>query len=182
MDEKQLLMDCRGGDMQAQQHFYERFAPKMYAVCLRYARDKGTAEDYLQEAFIRVFSQLDSFRGEGSLEGWVRRIVVNTCLTFLRKTDLLKHSIEIDYITHYSDDDAFIPDKIHAAELLDHIRALPTGFRTVFNLYAIEGYSHKEIGVLLGISEGTSKSQYARARLWLQQRLIKQSPDQYGGQ
>jgi RNA polymerase sigma factor (sigma-70 family) len=177
IDEKQLLSACLDGDEQAQRRFYERFAPKMYAVCLRYAPDNGTAEDYLQESFIRIFAQLKSYRGDGSLEGWIRRVVVNTCLTFLRKTDIIKHSIEIDHITQYSDDDANISDKIHAAELLDHIRALPPGFRTVFNLYAIEGYSHKEIGVLLRISEGTSKSQYARARLWLQQRLIKQSPD-----
>lgn len=175
MDDKQLLKDCIAGKTRAQKQLYDRFAPKMYGVCLRYSNDNGTAEDYLQEAFIRVFTQLKSFRSEGSLEGWIRRVVVNTCLSFIRKNDVMRHSIEIEQFTQLHSDDANIPDKIHADELLGCIRSLPAGFRTVFNLYAIEGYTHKEIGTLLGIKEGTSKSQYARARLWLQQRIKNQS-------
>ncbi len=175
MDDKQLLKDCIAGNAKAQKQLYDRYAPKMFGVCLRYSNDNSTAEDYLQEAFIRVFTQIKSFRSEGSLEGWIRRVVVNTCLSFIRKNDVMRHSLEIEQFTQLHSDDTDIPDKIHADELLGCIRSLPTGFRTVFNLYAIEGYTHKEIGTLLGINEGTSKSQYARARLWLQQRIKKQS-------
>jgi RNA polymerase sigma factor (sigma-70 family) len=175
MDEKQLLKDCLKGDEIAQKHFYEQYAPKMFGVCLRYAKDKSTAEDYLQEAFVKVFTKLKSYRSEGSLEGWIRRVVVNCCLEQLRKSDILKYSVELNYAHQITDADANISEQIHATQLLEHIRSLPPGFRTVFNLFAIEGYSHKEIAKLLQISEGTSKSQYARARVWLQHKLEKES-------
>lgn len=175
MNEKQLLKDCLRGDEKAQKHFYEQFAPKMFGVCLRYAKDSSTAEDYLQEAFVKVFTRLKSFRSEGSLEGWVRKVVVNCCLEQLRKSDILKYSVELNYAHQITDADANISEQIHATQLLEHIRSLPPGFRTVFNLFAIEGYSHKEIAELLQISEGTSKSQYARARVWLQHKLEKES-------
>ncbi len=181
MDEKQLLKDCLKGDAQAQKQFYEQFAPKMFGVCLRYAKDSSTAEDYLQEAFIRVFSRLKSYRGDGSLEGWVRRVVVNCCLEQLRKANILKYSVEINQAYQISDADANIPEQLNAAQLLEHIQSLPPGFRTVFNLFAIEGYSHKEIAALLEINEGTSKSQYARARVWLQNRLVKESGEGQNG-
>jgi RNA polymerase sigma factor (sigma-70 family) len=175
MDEKQLLEDCLRGNEKAQKHFYEQFAPKMYGVCLRYAKDSSTAEDYLQEAFVKVFARLKSYRREGSLEGWVRKVVVNCCLEQLRKSDILKYSVELNFAHQIKDTNASISEQIHATQLLEHIRSLPTGFRTVFNLFAIEGYTHKEIAELLQISEGTSKSQYARARVWLQHKLEKES-------
>lgn len=175
MDEKQLLKDCVEGDLKAQKRFYDAFAPKMFAVCLRYANDHDTAQDYLQEAFIRVFAHLDRFRFEGSLEGWVRKVVVNTALEKIRKVDIFKKSVEIDKINPVEYETNELQDQINATELLQLIQSLPTGFRTVFNLYAIEGYTHQEIGKLLDISEGTSKSQYARAKQWLRQRLEKRS-------
>ncbi|MDP2235704.1 MAG: RNA polymerase sigma factor [Bacteroidales bacterium] len=175
MDEGQLLKDCIEGDFKAQKRLYDAFAPKMFGVCLRYANDHDTAQDYLQEAFIRVFAHLDRFRFEGSLEGWIRKVVVNTALEKIRKVDVFKKSVEIDKINPGDYETTELQDQINASELLQLIQSLPTGFRTVFNLYAIEGYTHQEIGKLLDISEGTSKSQYARARQWLRQRLEKRA-------
>ena len=173
MDEKQLLNECLKGDVKAQKRLYDMFAPKMYGVCLRYAKDQDTAQDYLQEGFIRVFTHLDKFRHEGSLEGWVRRIVVNTALEKLRKMDVFKNSVEVETALNKEYDAVQLMDQINAGELLQLIQTLPTGFRTVFNLYAIEGYTHQEIATIMHISEGTSKSQYSRARQWLQQKLNK---------
>ncbi len=171
MEMDQIIRGCLKGNRKAQKQFYEHFAPKMFGVCLRYAGDVEMAEDFLQEGFIKVFSNLDSFRSEGVIDAWVRRIMVNTALEILRKNDVLKHSIDIDAAFSISDN---LPDgfqQINTAELLKHIQALPAGFRTVFNLFAIEGYSHQEIAEMLEISEGTSKSQYARAKAWLQKRI-----------
>ena len=171
MEMEQLIRGCLNGSRNAQKQFYEYFAPKMMGVCLRYANDIEMAEDFLQEGFIKVFINLKSYRHEGSIEGWVRRIMVNTALETLRKSDVLKHSVDIE--TAYSVNDDF-PDAVRqltTTELLEQIQALPAGFRTVFNLFAIEGYGHKEIAEMLNISEGTSKSQYARAKIWLQKRI-----------
>jgi RNA polymerase sigma factor (sigma-70 family) len=171
MEMEQLIRGCLDGKRNAQKQFYEYFAPKMMGVCLRYADDVAMAEDFLQEGFIKVFTNLKSYRSEGSIEGWVRRIMVNTALEILRKSDVLKHSVDIETAYSVSDDfpDAF--KQLTTAELLKHIQALPAGFRTVFNLFAIEGYGHQEIAEMLNISEGTSKSQYARAKAWLQKRI-----------
>ena len=177
MDERHLVNACLKGDSKAQKQLYERFAPKMFGVCLRYAKDDDTAQDYLQEGFIRVFNNLDKFRFEGSFEGWIRRIVVNTALEKLRKVDVIKNSVEVEKALFTTDDVEQVMDQINAGELLQLIQTLPTGFRTVFNLYAIEGYTHQEIGKMLHISEGTSKSQYSRARQWLQLRLNKKEKE-----
>lgn len=128
----------------------------------------------MQEGFIRVFTKLSSFKFQGSFEGWIRRIMVNTSLELLRKNDVFRFSVELDNLNQIEDEEESIPDQIDAEALLNHIQEMPTGFRTVFNLYAVEDLSHKEIGKMLGISEGTSKSQYARARGWLQKRLKDQ--------
>lgn len=171
----QLIRGCLNGNRNAQKQFYEHFAPSMMGVCLRYADDAEMAEDFLQEGFIRIFTRLKSFRSEGSIEGWVHRVMVNTALEILRKNDVLKHSVDIE--TAYSISDS-LPDafrQLTTDELLKHIQSLPAGFRTVFNLFAIEGYSHQEIATMLNISEGTSKSQYARAKAWLQKRIGERS-------
>jgi RNA polymerase sigma factor (sigma-70 family) len=171
MEMEQIIRGCLNGNRNAQKQFYEHFAPKMMGVCLRYADDVEMAEDFLQEGFIKVFASLKSFRSEGSVGAWVRKVMVNTALEILRKNDVLKHSVDIETAYSVSDD---IPDafrQLTTAELLEHIQALPAGFRTVFNLFAIEGYAHQEIAGMLGISEGTSKSQYARAKVWLQKRI-----------
>lgn len=152
----------------------------MYGICIRYAPDRSMADDFLQEGFIRIFMKLDSFKSQGSLEGWMRRIMVNTALELLRKKDILRQSIEItnsnvsasDLSQPFSQDsesyltEIYSPDDIYNAML-----QMPVGFRTVFNLFVVEEYSHKTIGEMLGISEGTSKSQFSRARAWLQKKL-----------
>jgi RNA polymerase sigma-70 factor (ECF subfamily) len=174
MDEQQLLKDCLNGNAQAQKRLYDMYARKMFGVCLRYASDRSMAEDFLQEGFIRVFTKLSSFKFQGSFEGWIRRIMVNTSLELLRKNDVFRFSVELDNLNQIADEEESTPDQIDAEVLLNHIQEMPTGFRTVFNLYAVEELPHKEIGKMLGISEGTSKSQYARARVWLQKRLKDQ--------
>lgn len=188
MNEEKLLKACLKGDRRAQKELYERFARKMFGVCLMYASEKNMAEDFLQEGFIRVFMKLDSFKAIGSLEGWIRRIIINTSLELLRKKDILRHALEIDDFNDYdstkpdsfysylvdenfNDDNDGIFNQISSEILNSTIQEMPVGFRTVFNLYVMEEYSHREIGQMLDISEGTSKSQYARARVWLQKRL-----------
>ena len=175
MEIKQLIRGCLDGNRKAQKQFYEHFAPKMMGVCLRYANDVEMAEDFLQEGFIKVFINLKSYRSEGSIEGWVRKVIVNTALEVLRKNDVLKYSVDIETAIQVSVTRPDALSRLTTAELLKHIQALPTGFRTVFNLFAIEGYTHREIAEMLTISEGTSKSQYARAKNWLQKRIGERS-------
>ncbi|MBE2246317.1 MAG: sigma-70 family RNA polymerase sigma factor [Candidatus Competibacteraceae bacterium] len=148
------------------------FASKMYGVCLRYAKDTTEAEDILQDGFIKVFQHMGSFKHEGSFEGWVRRIMVNTALErFRKKNPLITVSEVYPIAKNMKYDD--IESNMSAAELMQLVQKLSPGYRTVFNLYAIEGYSHQEIADMLGISEGTSKSQLARARAVLQEEVMK---------
>ena len=164
MNEEQLVKDCIEGIRLSQKQFYEIFARKMMAVCLRYADSIEEAEDLLQEGFIKVFENLKYYRFEGPVEAWVRRVIVTQATyKFKLKGDLKtfeltpEHQIEAD--ESYNSDQS-----LHANDIVKMIQKLPAGFRTVFNLYAIEGFNHREIANMLGISEGTSKSQYARAR------------------
>jgi RNA polymerase sigma-70 factor (ECF subfamily) len=171
MDEKQLLKDCLDGNVHAQKRLYDLYSRKMFGVCLRYASDYNMAEDFLQEGFIRVFMKLGSYKFKGSFEGWVRRIMINTSLEILRKNDVFRYSVELNPSLDMSNDEEQVSQEIDSSVLMKHIQEMPPGFRAVFNLFAIEEVPHKEIGKLLNISEGTSKSQYARARAWLQKRL-----------
>lgn len=162
-DDKALIRDCLGNQAAAQKALYERFCSTMMGVCYRYARNRADAEDMLQEGFIRVFTHLGQYRSEGSLEGWIRRIMVTTAINFLNRNKHLHQQIDIEQAgTIASGGQA--DDSLHGRELLELVHRLPTGYRTVLNLYAVEGYSHKEIGQMLGIAESTSRSQYARAR------------------
>jgi RNA polymerase sigma factor (sigma-70 family) len=159
-----LVKGCQKSQRQYQELLYRRFAQKMYGICLSYAGEREFAQDILQDAFIKVFNSIDLFKGDGSLEGWIRRIVVHSAIDHLRKRESLKKLVidsEYEKIT-ISTNDAL--PKIQFNELLSFISKLPEGARSVFNLFAVEGYSHKEIAELLQISEGTSKSQYNRAR------------------
>jgi len=166
MTEEQLVTGCIKAEPAAQKQLYDRFSRKMFGVCLRYAATREEAEDILQEGFVTVFEKISSYKSEGSLEGWVRRVVVNTALQHFRKQ-------KIQWTDTENIPEPIAPEGIslETRELLLLIQELPTGFRTVFNLYAIEGYSHTEIGNLLGISENTSKSQYSRARAQLMTKL-----------
>ncbi|MCX6295163.1 MAG: RNA polymerase sigma factor [Bacteroidetes bacterium] len=168
MTDEQIVKGCIEKNAIAQKNLYEKFARKMMGVCLRYCDSTEEAEDVVQNAFISIFENIGSFKGTGSLEGWVRKIMVNTALTNIRKNKKLKQNIELDSVEFMLPSNTYINDNFAAKDLLKIIQTLPLGFKTVFNLYAIEGYSHKEIGEMLNISEGTSKSQYSRAKAYLQ--------------
>ena len=171
---EQLVPPCRNGDRKAQKRLFDALAPKMMALCLRYTGDRPTAEDVLQDGFITLFSRLDSYSGAGSFEGWARRIFVNTALMHLRKTDALKLSDDISEARGLFTEEATPVQKIGYRELMALIARLPADARTVFNMYVLEGYSHKEIADALGLNEATSRSKLQRARLRLQEMIKEQ--------
>lgn len=167
----QLIESCIKGDRAAQKVLYDRLAPRMFPVCIRYVGDREQAEDILQEGFITLFTRLDTYKGDGSFEGWARKIFVTTALMELRRKDALKMSDDLETVRGMKTETVTQLQSIGYKDLIKLITQLPPGFRTVFNMYAIEGYSHKEIGEILGISETTSRTQLSRARLWLQNRI-----------
>jgi len=167
ISDSDLIRGCMESDRRMQEELYRRFSPRMYAVCLRYAGNAEEAEDILQEGFIKVFKKLDSFRNEGSFEGWIRRIFVNTAIEHFRRkkyllpvTEKEENTIEGKYTS--------VLDELGAKDIMALVQELSPGYRTVFNMYVVEGYTHKEIADQLGISEGTSKSQLSRAKVILQ--------------
>ena len=168
-----LVNACLKGDPRAQKALFEMFAAKMFAVCLRYMNNHDEAQDALQDGFIKVFSKLNDFKHEGVLEGWIRRIIVNTCLDAIRKNAKTKYDIPIDDVSYKLDYTDYGMQELEVEELMKIVQSMPNGYRVVFNLYAIEGFSHKEIGDKLGINENTSKSQYLRARAFLRERIEK---------
>ncbi len=180
LSEQELIDGCRKGDRGFQQALYERFCRKMMVVCLRYSKTTAEAEDILQEGFVKVFHALKDFRQESKLGTWITRIMVNTALNSQRKKLYLYPMVDVEKID-VPENEASISG-IHFTQLLEMIQELPHGCQVVFNLFAIEGYNHREIADLLGISEGTSKSQYARARSLLQAKLLKESSyyEKYG--
>ena len=174
MEELQLVEGCKKQDRRSQQYVYEKYARTMYGICLRYSADAEAAQDLLHDGFMKVFSHINSFEGKGSFEGWMKRVFVNMALEVIRKDKIKKQYTEdvedlsdVD-IAEIGEDET---DKISETELLAMVQELPQGYRSVFNLYAIEDYSHKEISQMLGIAEGTSRSQYIRARLLLQEKV-----------
>jgi RNA polymerase sigma factor (sigma-70 family) len=171
LSETDLLAACRLGTPRAQRVLYDRLAPRMMALCLRYLRHTEDAEEVLMRGFVKVFEALTQYRHEGSLEGWVRRIMVNMALMYLRERR--RQALTLDLTDFYCQVPVApsVEATLATADLLRLVQALPTGCRTVFNLYAIEGYAHAEIAALLGITESTSKSQLARARQRLQQQV-----------
>lgn len=172
ISDEDIIKGCLLKDVHSQEYFYRRFAGKMFGVCLRYAANHMDAEDILQEGFIRAFSNLHRFRFEGGLDGWVRKIMVHTALNFYKKQlKILKTETDIEKISEHATLDEDVLSKLSKEDLIMIIQHLPIGYRTVFNLYGIEGYTHKEIGMMLGISENTSKSQLFRARKAIQQAL-----------
>ena len=156
---------------------YEKLAPKMMSLCLRYMGDREDAKDVLQDGFVTLFSEIDSYSGEGSFEGWARRIFVNTALMALRKNDALKMSDSLESAAHLQGGEMSQMQSISYRELLAMIAELPSGYRTIFNMYVVEGYSHKEIAAALGISEATSRSQLMRARTMLQDKIRERSEE-----
>ena len=165
-----LIKSCIDRQANAQRELYERFSPQMLGVCYRYARDMSEAEDILQEGFIKVFQKIEAYHFKGTLEGWIRKIMVHTAIDFLRKRKQQMKETEIQEAMGEEVSDEII-DRLELEYLYGVIQSLPTGYRLVFNLYAIEGYSHQEIGTQLGISASTSRSQYTRARTLLKKRI-----------
>mgnify|MGYP003307366882 CR=1 FL=1 len=161
------------GNRNAQRKIFDALSSKMFAVCLRYMGDRESAEDVLQNGFVTLFSKIDTYSGEGSFEGWARKIFVNTALMSLRKKDALRQSEDVEAAWDVADESPTPIQKIGYSDLLRMISELPPGFRTVFNMYVIEGFSHKEIAESLGVSENTSRSQLQRARAMLQKKIEK---------
>ena len=162
-DEQALVARCIKGERSAQQQLYEEYARQMMVVSMRYCKSREDAEDVLQEAFVKVFNSLEKFRSESSIKYWIKRIVITTALNHHRKKVYLYPHLDIEEVHHIGDEDVEISN-YNYRDLLSILQTLPQGCQVIFNLYAIEGYKHKEIADMLNISEGTSKSQYARAR------------------
>ncbi len=172
MTEERIIQRCINEEKAAQKYLYDAYSPKMYYVCLRYARHASEAQDMLQDGFIKVFDNIGSFKFNGSFEGWIRRIIVNTALNHCRKSSFKQEKLGIeDYQDKVVQSKAV--SNMGEKELLALIQKLPEGYRMVFNLYVIEGFSHKEIGEMLEITESTSRSQLAKSRKWMQNELEK---------
>lgn len=175
MTEELIISGCLHKDPSAQRELYNRYSPKMLSVCYRYALNREDAEDMLQEGFIKVFTQIHTFQNKGAFEGWIRRIIVHTCINFLKKYKKFSDSIDISQATNIYVKEESIFSIMQAKQVTECIRSLPIGYRTVLNLYAIEGYSHREIATMLEIEESTSRSQYTRAKVLLESMLIKRN-------
>lgn len=177
ISESDLIAGCIAGDRKMQEELYNRFASKMYAVCLRYANNADDAQDLLQEGFIKVYKNLHRFRAEGSFEGWVRRVFINSSIEHYRRKAAKLSTVSDKEESTIEDHDISAIDTLAEKDIINLIQDLSPGYRTVFNLYVIEGYSHREIGEMLNISEGTSKSQLARAKGILQKKVTQYLSD-----
>ncbi len=169
--EEALVKACQKGDPKAQRRLYEKFSNKMLGVCFRYVHDDFEAEEIMIEGFVKVFEKIHTFKMEGSFEGWIRRIMINEALMYLRSNKKAQLETSYEQVLYEPEPQQF-STSLETEDLLKLIEALPTGYRTVFNLYAIEGFSHAEIAETLGITESTSKSQLSRARVILQNALL----------
>jgi len=175
MTEEAILTGCLQNDPVAQRELYTRYSPKMLSVCYRFAHNREDAEDMLQDGFIKVFSQIHTFQNKGAFEGWIRRIMVHTCINHLKKNKKFNESVDIIYANGLQIREDSVPSIVQAKQVVECIRLLPLGYRTVLNLYAIEGYSHKEISEMLDVEESTSRSQYTRAKQMLEDILRKKN-------
>ena len=173
MTEEAILKGCLKNDTTAQRELYNKYSSKMLAVCYRFAHNREDAEDMLQEGFIKVFLQMHTFENRGAFEGWIRRIVVHTCINILKKNKKFNESVDIIHDTGLKVREDSVPAIIQAKQVVECIRLLPIGYRTVLNLYAVEGYSHREIANMLDIEESTSRSQYTRAKAMLEDILVR---------
>jgi RNA polymerase sigma factor (sigma-70 family) len=180
MNDKELVQGCIDGNYRAQRELYNHFSPKMMGICLRYAANRSEAEDILQDGFIKVFRKIDTYTAKGPLGAWIRRIIVNTAAQSYRDSKNLRLSTDLDQVDFFLESNDNVIESLSARELISKIMELPTGYRVVFNLYAVEGFTHPEIAEKLGISSGTSKSQYSRARAML--RKMIEEEEAYSGQ
>jgi RNA polymerase sigma factor (sigma-70 family) len=173
MTEQAIIAGCLHNDPIAQRELYNRYSPKMLSVCYRFAQSREDAEDMLQEGFIKIFTQIHTFQNKGAFEGWIRRIIVHTCINFLKKYKKFNENIDLLYANNQQTKEETVPSIMQGKQVVECIRLLPIGYRTVLNLYAIEGFSHREIGLMLDIEESTSRSQYTRAKAMLEAILVK---------
>jgi RNA polymerase sigma-70 factor (ECF subfamily) len=173
MDDFTLVNECIKGNPKAQKALFDKFAPRMFSVCLRYMKSSQQAEDVLQDGLVKVFTKLPDYKNEGVLEGWIRRIMVNTCLDQIRKNVKFQGDIQAEEVEYKLEHKDFIAERLMAEDLMKLVQSMPEGYKVVFNMFAIEGYSHQEIAAALGVTESTSKSQYLRARAYLRDRLEK---------
>ncbi|WP_075352484.1 RNA polymerase sigma factor [Algoriphagus marinus] len=172
--ESGLIQGCLKGDRNAQRHLYDTYSGKFLAICIRYLKDREHAEDVMIEGFMKIFDKLPQYQGTGSFEGWMKRIIVTQALMTLRSHRHLMMEVNMENETDYKDH-SYELNHLEVADLREMVESLPVGYRTVFNLFAIEGYSHQEIADLLGISESTSKSQLNRARNTLKEKISSQT-------
>ncbi|MDX9751479.1 MAG: sigma-70 family RNA polymerase sigma factor [Flavobacteriales bacterium] len=179
MTDDELVQGCLRSDPVAQEALYQRFARKMMSICMRYAKSRDQAQDMLQDGFVKVFQKMDRYRADGPLGGWIARTMVNTALDHLRRDRPYDHSLDLTEAEYLHPEDSTVMSNMATDELLALVQALPDGYRAVFNLFAIEGYPHKEIAGMLGISENTSKSQFMKARAYLRKLLPKELAAQY---
>lgn len=173
MSETALIEDCINNSSVAQRELYNRFSGVLFGICYRYASCRQDAEDMLQEGFIKIFTKISSFENKGNFEGWMKRVMVHTCINYLKKNKKFDSIISLDEVFHLEIKEESIASKLLGKEVMGCLRLLPIGYRTVVNLYAIEGYNHKEIGDMLEIGESTSRSQYIRGKNVLESILVK---------
>lgn len=174
MSDRQIIEGCARHERRAQRELYRRYSRSLLGICIRYAGDRAEAEDILQESFLKIFFRISDFSGTGSFEGWMKKVVVNTAITHYHMNLKHRYHVDIDeYISVETGDSGFEEDFFTAEELLMVLEELPRGYRLVFNLYAVEGYKHREIADMLGIDQNTSKSQYSRAKAVIRARLTQ---------
>ena len=180
MSETALIEDCINNSAVAQRELYNRFSGILFAICYRYAGNKSDAEDMLQEGFIKIFTKINSFENKGNFEGWMKKVIVHTCINYIKKNKKFGEIIYLDNVYNLEIKEESIASRLLGKQVMDCLRSLPLGYRTVINLYAIEGYSHKEIGDMLEIGESTSRSQYIRGKIVLESVLINRKIIQPG--
>ncbi|MBT8282106.1 MAG: RNA polymerase sigma factor [Muriicola sp.] len=172
MSLKKLIHQCKKGDRKAQEQLYRKYSSVLYGLCLKYSRNKTEAEDNLHDSFLTIYDKIEQFKFKGSFEGWLKRITVNTVLQKYRKDQYMK--VVTDNIQEEEDIDYDYPD-VQLSTLLQYVQELPNKYRLTFNLYVLDGYTHKEISELLGTSAGTSKSNLSRAKMILKEKLKKEN-------
>lgn len=177
--EEKLISGCQKGKREYQQALYDKYSKGMYLVALRYSKMQQEAEDIIQESFIKVFKNIKNFRKDSSLAYWIKRIVVNTALNHQRSKLYLYPMVDVEELNNWSDRENII-SSLNYEELLNLIQELPTGCQVIFNLFAVEGFKHHEIAKMLEISEGTSKSQYSRAKSLLSEKILSRESFRYG--
>ena len=180
MTDERMVEGCLRNDPVAQKALYAAYSRKMMAVCLRYAHSRDQAKDILQDGFVKVFQKMELYRGDGPLGGWIARTMVNTALDHLRRNKPFDHSIDLTEAEYLHSEDSHVVSSMSTNELMALVQNLPPGYRVVFNMFAIEGFSHKEIADHLGVSENTSKSQFMKARAYLRKLLPKTLAASYG--